>query len=65
KGLRCEHYYILVGKWCETYRKTGIRCPTNIVSKQYWGDDICSACQERQDPRKTEWSHLIQRRGRN
>ncbi|KAF5659676.1 hypothetical protein FCIRC_12417 [Fusarium circinatum] len=41
KELSCQHHYHLVESWCPKYIETERRCPPTIVSKQYWGDDIC------------------------
>jgi hypothetical protein len=41
KELSCEHHYHLVESWCPKYIETQKRCTPNVVSKQYWGDDIC------------------------
>ena len=41
RELSCQHFYHLVESWCEEYIETGRRCPPKIVSKQYWGDEIC------------------------
>ncbi|KAF7553219.1 hypothetical protein G7046_g7161 [Stylonectria norvegica] len=42
KELSCQHHYHLVESWCPKYIETERRCPPTIVSKQYWGDDICA-----------------------
>ncbi|KAF5232523.1 hypothetical protein FANTH_12927 [Fusarium anthophilum] len=44
KELSCQHHYHLVESWCPKYIETERRCPPTIVSKQYWGDDICDTC---------------------
>ncbi|KAI3573363.1 hypothetical protein IWW34DRAFT_794183 [Fusarium oxysporum f. sp. albedinis] len=41
KVLSCQHYYHLVQSWCPKYMKTERRCQPTIVSRQYWGNDIC------------------------
>ncbi|KAL6855654.1 hypothetical protein J3F83DRAFT_718567 [Trichoderma novae-zelandiae] len=41
KELKCQHHYHLVESWCPKYIATERRCTPTIVSKQYWGDDIC------------------------
>lgn len=41
KELSCQHHYHLVESWCPKYIETQKRCPPTVVSKQYWGDDIC------------------------
>ncbi|KAK9436605.1 uncharacterized protein G6M90_00g009420 [Metarhizium brunneum] len=46
KELSCQHHYHLVESWCSKYIETERRCPPTIVSKQYWGDDICCAYYE-------------------
>ncbi|KAH7114104.1 hypothetical protein EDB81DRAFT_921169 [Dactylonectria macrodidyma] len=61
KELSCQHHYHLVESWCPKYIETERRCPPTIVSKQYWGDDICAACRERQQPCTHPWAKLIQR----
>ncbi|KAM6526063.1 hypothetical protein FSOLCH5_002193 [Fusarium solani] len=45
KELSCQHHYHLVESWCPKYIETERRCPPTIVSKQYWGDDICGMSQ--------------------
>ncbi|KFH41735.1 hypothetical protein ACRE_075270 [Hapsidospora chrysogenum ATCC 11550] len=61
KELSCQHHYHLVESWCPKYIETQRRCPPTIVSKQYWGDDICAACKERQQPSNYPWAKLIKR----
>ncbi|CEJ80689.1 hypothetical protein VHEMI00860 [[Torrubiella] hemipterigena] len=63
KELSCQHHYHLVESWCSKYIATERRCPPKVISKQYWGDDICSACKERQQPTPKPWARLIQRSG--
>ncbi|KAJ9412764.1 hypothetical protein QL093DRAFT_2090707 [Fusarium oxysporum] len=41
KELSCQHYYHLVQSWCPKYIETERRCLPTIVSRQYWGNDIC------------------------
>ncbi|PFH61832.1 hypothetical protein XA68_16063 [Ophiocordyceps unilateralis] len=43
KELSCQHHYHLVESWCSKYIETERRCPPTVVSKQYWGNDICCA----------------------
>ncbi|KAH7186620.1 hypothetical protein DER44DRAFT_681727 [Fusarium oxysporum] len=52
KELSCQHYYHLVQSWCPKYIETERRCLPTIVSRQYWGNDICAACREQQQPSK-------------
>ncbi|GJN73434.1 hypothetical protein PLICBS_007512 [Purpureocillium lilacinum] len=59
KELSCQHHYHLVESWCSKYIETERRCPPTVVSKQYWGNDICSACRERQQPSNHPWAKLI------
>ncbi|KAG9250622.1 uncharacterized protein F5Z01DRAFT_349434 [Emericellopsis atlantica] len=61
KELSCQHHYHLVESWCPKYIETQKRCPPTIVSKQYWGDDICAACRERRQPSKAPWAKMIKR----
>ncbi|EGR46998.1 uncharacterized protein TRIREDRAFT_109346 [Trichoderma reesei QM6a] len=61
KELKCQHHYHLVESWCPKYIATERRCTPIIVSKQYWGDDICAACRERQQPSNHPWAKLIRR----
>ncbi|PNP50347.1 hypothetical protein THARTR1_08951 [Trichoderma harzianum] len=61
KELKCQHHYHLVESWCPKYIATERRCTPTIVSKQYWGDDICAACRERQQPSNHPWAKLIRR----
>ncbi|CAI6090189.1 hypothetical protein V2G26_006301 [Clonostachys chloroleuca] len=61
KELSCQHHYHLVESWCPKYIETQQRCTPKIVSKQYWGDDICAACRERQQPSQHPWAKMIKR----
>jgi hypothetical protein len=61
KELSCQHHYHLVESWCPKYIETERRCPPTIVSKQYWGDDICGMDQPlHQQTLKTSWLTLQQ-----
>ncbi|KAG5917531.1 hypothetical protein E4U42_007207, partial [Claviceps africana] len=62
KELSCQHHYHLVESWCSKYIETARRCPPTIVSRQYWGNEICSACRERQQPSHYPWIQMMQRR---
>ncbi|KAH7237904.1 hypothetical protein B0J15DRAFT_406218 [Fusarium solani] len=57
KELSCQHHYYLVESWCPKYIETERRCLPTIVSRQYWGNDICAACLERQQPSKSAATH--------
>ncbi|KAH7319579.1 hypothetical protein B0I35DRAFT_352877 [Stachybotrys elegans] len=61
RELSCQHHYHLVESWCPKYIATEKRCPPVVVSKQYWGDDICGACRERQQPSNHPWAKMIRR----
>ncbi|KAH7302990.1 hypothetical protein B0I35DRAFT_336238, partial [Stachybotrys elegans] len=59
--LSCQHHYHLVESWCPKYIATGRRCPPVVVRKQYWGDHICGACHERQQPSNHPCAKMIRR----
>ncbi|KAG6000514.1 hypothetical protein E4U21_005396 [Claviceps maximensis] len=41
RELRCQHHYHLVESWCKKYIETERRCTPIVVTKQYWGDEVC------------------------
>ncbi|KAH8669266.1 hypothetical protein BGZ61DRAFT_364192, partial [Ilyonectria robusta] len=54
------HHYHLVESWCPKDIETERRCLPTIVCRQYWGNDICTACRERQHLSNRPWAMLIQ-----
>ncbi|KAH6953747.1 hypothetical protein BKA56DRAFT_504711, partial [Ilyonectria sp. MPI-CAGE-AT-0026] len=54
------YQYHLVESWCPKYIETERRCLPTIVSRQYWENDICTACRERQHLSNRPRAMLIQ-----
>ncbi|KAH7303042.1 hypothetical protein B0I35DRAFT_365679 [Stachybotrys elegans] len=57
----CQHYYYLVDSWCPKYIETWKKCDPVVVRNQYWRDEICGACRQRQQPSNHPCANMVKR----